>query len=82
MNSKAKYEVIEVGVHTPKIVKRDILGPGDVGYINASIKDINTVGVGDTVTHANRRALSALPGYRKMNSVVFCGLYPIDSDKK
>src|SRR5690554_7026725 len=47
MNSKAKYEVIEVGVHTPKIIKRDILGPGDVGYLTASIKDINTVGVGD-----------------------------------
>ncbi len=81
MASKAKYEVIEVGVHTPKIVKRDILGPGDVGYLTASIKDINTVGVGDTVTHANRKALQPLPGYRKMNSVVFCGLYPIDSDK-
>ena len=81
MNSKAKYEVIEVGVHTPKIVKRDILGPGDVGYLTASIKDINTVGVGDTVTHAHKRALTPLPGYRKMNSVVFCGLYPIDSEK-
>ncbi len=81
MASKAKYEVIEVGVHTPKIVKRDILGPGDVGYLTASIKDINTVGVGDTVTHASRKALQPLPGYRKMNSVVFCGLYPIDSDK-
>ncbi|MBN2300823.1 MAG: elongation factor 4 [Acholeplasmataceae bacterium] len=81
MASKAKYEVIEVGVHTPKIVKRDILGPGDVGYINASIRDINTVGVGDTITHAHHKALKALPGYRKMNSVVFCGLYPIDTDQ-
>lgn len=81
MASKAKYEVIEVGVHTPKIVKRDILGPGDVGYLTASIRDINTVGVGDTVTYANRRSLQALPGYRKMNSVVFCGLYPIDTDQ-
>ncbi|AUD65127.1 elongation factor 4 [Tenericutes bacterium MZ-XQ] len=81
MASNAKYEVIEVGVHTPKIIKRDILGPGDVGYLTASIKDINTVRVGDTVTHANRKASVPLPGYRKMNSVVFCGLYPIDSDK-
>ncbi|AUD63042.1 elongation factor 4 [Tenericutes bacterium MO-XQ] len=81
MASKAKYEVIEVGVHTPKIIKRDVLGPGDVGYLTASIKDINTVRVGDTVTHANRIAKEPLPGYRKMNSVVFCGLYPIDSDK-
>jgi GTP-binding protein LepA len=81
MASNAKYEVIEVGVHTPKIIKRDVLGPGDVGYLTASIKDINTVRVGDTVTHANRKASVPLPGYRKMNSVVFCGLYPIDSDK-
>ena len=81
MASGAKYEVVEVGVHTPKIVKRDILGPGDVGYLTASIKDINTVRVGDTITHANHKATSALPGYRTMNSVVFCGLYPIDSDQ-
>lgn len=81
MASKAKYEVIEVGVHTPKVVKRDILGPGDVGYLTASIRDINTVGVGDTVTYANRHTKQALPGYRKMNSVVFCGLYPIDTEQ-
>ena len=81
MASKAKYEVVEVGVHTPKIVKRDILGPGDVGYVTAAIKDINTVHVGDTITYANQKASQPLPGYRKMNSVVFCGLYPIDSDQ-
>ena len=81
MASKAKYEVIEVGVHTPKVVKRDILGPGDVGYLTASIRDINTVGVGDTITYANRNTKHALPGYRKMNSVVFCGLYPIDTEQ-
>lgn len=81
MASKAKYEVTEVGVHTPKIIKRDMLGPGDVGYLTASIKDINTVNVGDTVTYAHNRSKTALPGYRKMNSVVFCGLYPIDSDR-
>lgn len=81
MASKAKYEVIEVGVHTPKVVKRDILGPGDVGYLTASIRDINTVGVGDTITYANRHTKQALPGYRKMNSVVFCGLYPIDTEQ-
>ncbi|MFA6801549.1 MAG: translation elongation factor 4 [Acholeplasmataceae bacterium] len=81
MASKAKYEVIEVGVHTPKTEFRDVLGPGDVGYFTAAIKDISTVGVGDTVTHASERSLTALPGYRKMNSVVFCGLYPIDSEQ-
>ncbi|MDD3067552.1 MAG: translation elongation factor 4 [Acholeplasmataceae bacterium] len=81
MASGAKYEVIEVGVHTPKIIKKDVLGPGDVGYLTASIKDINTVNVGDTITYGNNKAKTALPGYRKMNSVVFCGLYPIDSDR-
>ena len=81
MATQAKYEVIEVGVHTPKVVKRDILGPGDVGYVTASIKDIDKVRVGDTITYANQKAPIALPGYRKMNSVVFCGLYPIDSDQ-
>jgi len=81
MASGAKYEVIEVGAHTPKIIKKDVLGPGDVGYLTASIKDINTVNVGDTITYVNNKAKTALPGYRKMNSVVFCGLYPIDSDR-
>jgi len=81
MASGAKYEVVEVGVLTPKILKREVLGPGDVGYLTASIKDINTVRVGDTITHAAYKAKTALPGYRTMNSVVFCGLYPIDSDQ-
>lgn len=81
MASKVKYEVIEVGVLTPKITKRNILGPGDVGYVVASIKDIGTVRVGDTITHSSQKADKPLPGYRTMNSVVFCGLYPIDSDQ-
>lgn len=81
MATGATYEVIEVGVHTPKILKRDILGPGDVGYINASIKDIDGVRVGDTITHIDNAATKPLPGYREMNSVVFCGLYPIDTDQ-
>ena len=81
MASGATYEVVEVGVHTPKSVKRDVLGPGDVGYLTAGIKDINTVRVGDTVTTAFQPAKVALPGYRTLNSVVFCGLYPIESDK-
>ena len=81
MATGASYEVVEVGVHTPKIIKRDVLGPGDVGYINAAIKDIIGVRVGDTITHVENQAQTPLPGYREMNSVVFCGLYPIDSDQ-
>ena len=81
MASKAEYEVKEVGIYTPKMTKRDVLGPGDVGYLTASIKSIDKVNVGDTITLAERQAIEPLPGYRKMNSVVFCGLYPIDSSK-
>lgn len=81
MASRASYEVLEVGVNTPKPVKRDMLGPGDVGYAVASIKDIHHVRVGDTMTHLHRPAEKALPGYRTLNSVVFCGIYPLDASE-
>jgi GTP-binding protein LepA len=79
MASEASYEVLEVGVNTPKPVKKDVLDAGDVGYVIAAIKDIQTVRVGDTITHKNRPALTSLPGYRNLNSVVFCGIYPMDA---
>ncbi|CCV64473.1 Elongation factor 4 [Alteracholeplasma palmae J233] len=81
MASKAVYEVIEVGVYNPKEVKKEILGPGDVGYLTASIKSMGHVRVGDTITHNNKPATASLPGYRTMNPVVFCGLYPIEPNK-
>jgi len=77
----ASYEVIEVGVMTPKEEKRDFLTAGDVGFLTASIKEINTVRVGDTITSVSNPAKTALPGYRILNPVVFCGLYPIDASK-
>lgn len=79
MATGAEYLVVELGVRTPKEVKREYLMAGDVGYITASIKDINMVRVGDTVTTIENMAEDALPGYRKLNPMVFCGLYPIDS---
>lgn len=79
MNSGAVYEVNEVGVYTPHETKVDHLAPGDVGFIGAAIKDVKTINVGDTVTLAINPALEPLPGYRKMNPMVFCGLYPIDA---
>ena len=79
MATGAEYLVVELGVRTPKEVKRDYLMAGDVGYITASIKDINMVRVGDTVTTTQNMSENALPGYRKLNPMVFCGLYPIDS---
>lgn len=81
MASKAEYEVVEVGINTPKEEKRDYLAAGDVGFLTASIRTIDTVRVGDTITHATRPTKHALPGYRIMNPVVFCGLYPTDSSK-
>ncbi|HLT00018.1 MAG TPA: translation elongation factor 4 [Acholeplasma sp.] len=81
MASKAKFEVVEVGVYTPSQKVVDILGPGDVGYLTAAIKTIGDVRVGDTITHANKKAANQLPGYRTLNPVVFCGFYPIDPDQ-
>ncbi len=79
MSTGAEYQVVELGVRTPKESQRDYLMAGDVGYITASIKDIQTVHVGDTITLKNQPAQLPLEGYRKLNPMVFCGLYPIDS---
>lgn len=79
MASKAKYQVVDLGVRTPKEVQRDYLMAGDVGFITASIKDISDVNVGDTITTVQNKASAPLSGYRKLNPMVFCGLYPIDS---
>ncbi|MCO7175668.1 translation elongation factor 4 [Sporolactobacillus kofuensis] len=73
------FEVLEVGVSTPKIENREVLSVGDVGFLTASIKSVHDTQVGDTVTHAERPAAEPLPGYRKMNPMVYCGLYPIDT---
>lgn len=80
MATNGVYEVLEVGVYSPNATKRDFLAPGDVGYIVASIKDIGDINVGDTITLAEKPAKEALPGYKKLNPVVFCGLYPVDND--
>ena len=81
METGAIYDVTELGVMTPKEVKKQELTAGEVGFIAASIKDITTVKVGDTVTNNNRPALTPLPGYQPMKSMVFCGIYPIESSK-
>ena len=81
MASNTTYVVTELGVRTPKEIKREYLAAGDVGYITASIKDINNVHVGDTITLADNPAQAPLQGYRKLNPMVYCGFYPIDSKK-
>ena len=81
MATGATYDVVAVGLHTPKEVKKDILNVGEVGFLAASIKDIKDVKVGDTVTNALDPAKEPLPGYKPMKPMVFCGLYPIESSK-
>lgn len=73
------FEVLEVGNFTPRPIKVDELTVGDVGFMSASIKNVGDTRVGDTITEANRPALEPLPGYRKINPMVFCGLYPVDT---
>src|SRR5690606_17828067 len=81
MATGKEFEVTELGVFAPKQVKRDLLSVGDVGYLTASIKNVKDSRVGDTITHAENPASEPLPGYRKMNPMVFCGMYPIDTAK-
>ncbi|EGO2624496.1 elongation factor 4 [Enterococcus faecalis] len=81
MSNGKTFDVTEVGVFSPKPIARDYLMVGDVGYITASIKTVQDTRVGDTVTLADNPAAEALPGYRQMNPMVYCGLYPIDTSR-
>ena len=81
MSNGKTFDVTEVGVFSPKAIQRDYLMVGDVGYITASIKTVQDTRVGDTITLANNPAEEALEGYRKMNPMVYCGLYPIDTSR-
>ncbi|MDN5366060.1 MAG: GTP-binding protein LepA [Thermacetogenium sp.] len=73
------YEVTEVGIFTPEMEALDELGPGEVGYLAAGVKEVSDTRVGDTITEADRPAPQPLPGYRKVLPVVFCGLYPVEA---
>jgi len=75
------YDVVEVGVNTPHITKKNELTTGEVGYLCASIKKIQDVKVGDTITLEKEPSSEPLPGYKPMKPMVFCGLYPIESNK-
>ncbi|MEB2358388.1 MULTISPECIES: translation elongation factor 4 [Bacillus] len=81
MATGKEFEVLEVGVFTPKAMPTDELTVGDVGYLTAAIKNVGDTRVGDTITSAVNPAKEALPGYRKLNPMVYCGLYPIDTAK-
>ena len=81
MGTNSIYDVVEVGVYTPSIKKKDKLVCGEAGYIWGSIKSINDVHVGDTVTVIGNEASEMLPGYKKITPVVFAGLYPTETSK-
>ena len=81
MATDATYEVTELGIRTPNEIKKDELVAGEVGWLAASIKSIQDVHVGDTVTTTENLATEVLPGYRRMNPMVYCGLYPVDNAK-
>lgn len=81
MATGKEFEVLELGVFTPKAVQKDFLTVGDVGFLTASIKNVGDTQVGDTITSAVKGATEPLPGYRKMNPMVYCGLYPVDTAK-
>lgn len=81
MQSGAVYDVTELTINTPKEEKIDELSSGEVGFVVGSIKNIMDVAVGDTITLDENPASEPLPGYKPMKSMVFCGLYPIESTK-
>ncbi len=79
MATQAEFDVVEVGVFRPRMTSVDQLQAGDVGYIAAAIKAVADTRVGDTITDAKAPCIEPLPGYRKINPMVFCGIYPVDS---
>ena len=81
MATGATYDVVELGVHDPKEVKKKELVAGEVGFLCASIKSIEDVKVGDTITLDSNPSLEVLPGYKPMKPMVFCGIYPIESSR-
>ncbi len=79
MGTNASYEVDRIGVFTPKMQEAEVLGPGEIGFLTASIKDVADTRVGDTITDERRPVDAPLPGFRPAVPVVFCGLFPIDA---
>jgi GTP-binding protein LepA len=81
MATGAEYEVTELGVYTPFQQELDHLGPGEVGYLAASIKSLQDAKVGDTITLAKKQAEEPLAGFQDVKPMVFCGIFPTDSDQ-
>ena len=81
MTTGDSYEVVSLGYHTPFEKEVDELNEGEVGFITASIKSLSSVQVGDTITDAEDPSFTPLPGYKQMKPMVYCGIYPIESNK-
>ncbi|HEX2560169.1 translation elongation factor 4 [Phenylobacterium sp.] len=79
MQQGATYQIDRIGVFRPKQTETGELGPGEIGYITAQIKEVAHAAVGDTITDEKRQAAAALPGFREVQPVVFCGLFPVDA---
>lgn len=80
LQTSKEFDVVEVGVFTPKTTQTDVLMAGDVGYISASIKTVRDIKVGDTITECGRES-TALPGYKQVQPVVYSGIFPVEGDK-
>lgn len=80
LQTSKEFDVVEVGVFTPKPTQTDVLMAGDVGYISASIKTVRDIKVGDTITECGRES-TALPGYKQVQPVVYSGIFPVEGDK-
>ena len=79
VQTQAVYQVDRLGIFKPKQTEIDVLGPGEIGFITASIKDVADAAVGDTLTDEKKPTTQALPGFREVQPVVFCGLFPVDA---
>jgi GTP-binding protein LepA len=79
MQRAATYKIDKIGVFTPKATDIEALGPGEIGFITAQIKEVADAAVGDTITEERRQTPAALPGFKPVQPVVFCGLYPTDA---
>ena len=81
LNTNATYQVDRVGVFKPQMEPIDSLGPGEMGFLTASIKQVRDTRVGDTITHEKKGTTIALPGFKPSQPVVFCGLFPVDNSE-
>ena len=80
MQARTEADIDDIGFFIPQMTSKEQLGPGEVGYLITGIKDVTKLRVGDTLTSSRNHASEALPGYREVKPMVFCGLFPIDSD--